>query len=175
MTRIPRGGRRSDAGMSLLETVVALAILLVLLLGVLPLAVLALTTTENEGHLVARATEYAQDKMEQLFVLSFTDVSTDTRVFPSPNTGGTGLAIGGSANPATPVAGYVDYLDVSGNLLASAGTTAPTGWFYRRVWSVADAGPNLKQITVTAIVRSSIGRRGRIPQATLIALKTSPF
>jgi hypothetical protein len=175
MTETPRGAGRSDAGMSLLETVVALGILLVVLLGILPLAVLALTTTENEGHLVARATEYAQDKMEQLFILSFSDTSTDTRLFPSPNVGGTGLAIGGSANPAAPAAGYVDYLDVSGNLLASTGTTAPTGWFYRRVWSVTSAGANLKQITVTAIVRSSVGRRGRIPQATLVALKTSPF
>jgi prepilin-type N-terminal cleavage/methylation domain-containing protein len=166
---------RQDAGLSLLEVVIAMSILLVLALGLLPLGVIAVTTSENEGHLVARTTEYAQDKMEQLLSLAYNDTSTDTRVFPSAATGGTGLAVGGSSNPTTRVAGYVDYLDVTGNLLASSGTTAPVGWFYMRCWQVSSPSANLKQITVTSIVAQGVGRGGRIPQATLVVVKTFPF
>ncbi len=166
---------RSDAGLSLLEVGIALSILLVLALGLLPLGVMAVSTTENQGHLVARATEYAQDKMEQLLSLAYNDSSTDTRVFPSSSTGGSGLAVGGSANPSTPVALYVDYLDSSGALVASAGTTAPTGWFYKRVWQSSSPAANMKQVTVTTIVALGVGRAWRIPQATLSALKSYPF
>ena len=105
MITSPNGRLRPDAGLSLLEVVVAMSIMLVVALGLLPLGVIAVTATENEGHLVARATEYSQDKMEQLLALAYTDSTTDTRVFPAAATGGTGLAIGGSPNPASPVAG----------------------------------------------------------------------
>ncbi len=53
--------------------------------------------SENRGHLAARTAEYAQDKMEQLLVLSFADDTTDTRVFPANPAGGTGIEPGGSA------------------------------------------------------------------------------
>jgi hypothetical protein len=172
----PRPTRlRPDAGLGLLEVVIAMSILLVLALGLLPLGVIAVTTTENEGHLVARTTEYAQDKMEQLLSLAYNDAATDTRVFPAATSGGTGLALGGSSNPAAPVAGYVDYLDSAGNLLASAGTNAPAGWFYKRCWVITSPAANLKQITVTSIVSRGVGRAGRVPQATLVSVKTFPF
>jgi hypothetical protein len=68
-----------------------MSILLVVALGILPLGVMAVTATENEGHLVARSTEYSQDKLEQLLGLAYGDATTDTRVFPAAATGGTGL------------------------------------------------------------------------------------
>ena len=175
-------------GFSILETLIALGILAVVAAGVLPLAVLAITTTENQGHLMARSTEYAQDKLEQLQVLAFGDVTSDTRVFPALSSGGTGLAVGGSADTNAPVASYVDYLDIDGNVLnSSAGV--PATWYYRRVWRIemvangnvtcpaaqAPAGC-LKLITVSATVRASAaGGRGLVPRATLSALKTYPF
>lgn len=164
-----------EAGMSLLEVVIAISILAVLALGILPLGVTAISTTENEGHLVARATEYAQDKMEQLLALAYSDSTTDTRVFPAAASGGTGLAVGGNSNPNSPVSGYVDYLDASGNLVASAGGVAPAGWYYKRVWQVSSPYTNMKQVTVTTIVARKIGGLGRVPQATLTALKSYPF
>jgi type II secretory pathway pseudopilin PulG len=94
---------KAEAGFSILETVFALMILMIVALGLLPLGVIATTTTENQGHLMARTTEYAQDKMEQLLALSYNDSTSDTRVFPATETGGTGLAIGGCSTPATPV------------------------------------------------------------------------
>ena len=89
----PRLRRNGDDGFSILETVIALALLMIVALGLLPLGVIATTNTENQGHLMARTTEYAQDKMEQLLSLSFGDVTSDTRVFPALETGGSGLAI----------------------------------------------------------------------------------
>lgn len=168
---------RSASGFSLLETVFALSLLMVVAIGLLPLGVIATTTTENQGHLMARTTEYAQDKMEQLLALAFNDVTSDTRLFPATDTGGTGLAIGGSAVAASPVAKYVDYLDVNGSLMASSGTTAPTDWYYKRVWSVAyiSGSTTMKKITVTATTRSAVGSTGRTPTATVSSVKTYPF
>jgi prepilin-type N-terminal cleavage/methylation domain-containing protein len=166
--------QRAD-GFTLLESVFAMAVLTIVALGLLPLGMMASNTTENQGHLVARATEYAQDKMEQLLALSYGDSVTDTRVFPAADSGGTGLAVGGSANPAAPAEKYVDYLDIDGTLLPSVGTTAPYGWYYKRVWAVDPAGTNLKKITITTIVKSAVGSVGRVPQATIMSLKTFPF
>lgn len=169
--------RISQAGTSLLETMIALAILLVVTVGIMSLATVAMSTTENQGHLAARTSEYAQDKMEQLMSLAYGDTTTDTTQFPSPSTGGTGLLIGGSADPNSPVTspgtGYVDYLDLSGQPVASTGN-----WYYIRVWQIAyyGGGTNLKQITVTAKVKAQVGApAGALPKSTLVSVKSSPF
>ncbi len=165
----------SPAGFSLLETIFALLILLVVAAGVLPMGLMATKTSENQGHLVARTTEYAQDKMEQLMALSYGDSTSDTRVFPSADTGGSGLTIGGSADPTAPVAQYVDYLDANGNLFPAA-NAPPADWYYMRVWAVGSPRANLKQIAVTVTVRvSALGGLGSVPRSTVTALKSSPF
>ncbi len=182
-------GRKSQAGMSLLECMIALAILVVVATAVMSLATVATSTTETQGHLASRTTEYAQDKMEQLLALAFCDGptnGTDTTVFPAVvNAGGTGLAgcnnpggnpptalAGGSLNPAAPVTGYVDYLDASGNLVSSTGS-----WEYIRVWriSVPTGSSGIKQISVLAQAHYSVGKQGQVPQSTLVCLKTFPF
>ena len=163
--------RCKSHGVSLLETMLATGILLVMAAGLLAMGILATSTTENQGHLAARTTEYAQDKMEQLLALAWNDPFSDTTVFPATITGGTGLTIGGSSDPSAPVAQYVDYLDVNGNLLTG---TAPAGWFYKRVWQISSPSANVKQITVTAVVASGVGR-GLAPRSTLAAMKTNPF
>ena len=177
MTRLalPRRRAARDAGFTLIETVFALTLLMIVAAGVMPLALVAVKATENQGHLAARTTEYAQDKLEQLMALSYGDTITDTRVFPSADAGGTGLAIGGSNDPDAPVANYVDYLDIDGNLIADA-NDAGTDWFYKRVWAVSSPRANLKMITVTATVRvASQGGAGEVPRSTVSALKTNPF
>jgi len=162
-------------GFSLIETMIALGILAVIAAGILPLGLMATNTTENQGHLMARCTEYAQDKAEQLFALAYGDTTSDTRVFPAPTTGGTGLAVGGTTSTAAPTVGYVDYLDVNGNVLASAGG-APATWFYARAWAVTTPRGNLKQIAVRTTVRAAaLGGSGRVPESTVSVLKTLPF
>ena len=68
-------------GFSLLETLVGLSLLLVVAAGMMPLATVAFSTSENQGHLASRAAECAQDKLEQLMALSYGDSVSDTRVF----------------------------------------------------------------------------------------------
>jgi type II secretory pathway pseudopilin PulG len=185
-----RKTHNSQAGLSLIETVVALALLLIVAVGVMGLGTVALATTENQGHLMARTAEYAQDKMEQLLALKFCDADSDTTTLPTTPGVGQGLAgcaaplnnngtgVGGSSNPNTPVAGFVDYLDGNGNLLpVGAGGAAPAEWKYMRVWQVASANATntVKQITVTVKISSAVGNSGALPQSTLVALKAYPF
>ena len=162
--------RKSQAGMSLIETMFALGLLLVVAAGVLGLAGIALSTTENQGHLAARTAEYAQDKMEQLLALRYGDIQTDTTVFPSALTGGTGLTPGGNVTPNAPAAGYADYLDASGNSVAATGN-----WQYIRVRQITQNANNLKTISVLSQVRTEVGGGGLLPQSTVVAMKSSPF
>jgi hypothetical protein len=174
----PKTKRNAQAGISLLETAIALAILLTASVGIMTMAAVSMTATEDQGHLMARATEYAQDKMEQLIALSYNDAQTDTTQFPSANTGGTGLAIGGSTSFSAPTAGYVDYLDKNGNQLTSVGGAPPANWFYIRVWSISQPTgySNVLQITVSAEASEIVGHPGgALPQATVVSRKTYPF
>jgi len=199
---IPAAGRRkSEQGMSLIETLIALAVLFVMAGGLLGIGSVAMVTSENQGHLAARTAEYAQDKMEQLMSLRFYDNATDTitvsstkncvqfLVNASCSSGGAGLSTGGISDPACSETGhaacvnnYVDYLDINGNPLGG-GTTAPSGWFYRRVWLIEDVSPvtgavaTLKRITVASKTRYIVGawRTGKEPRASVVMLKTAPF
>ena len=163
----------SERGTTLIETTIATGLLLVVLAGLLSLVALATAYTENHGHLEARTTEYAQDKMEQLLAIAYTDGITDTVTFPASAPGGTGLTIGGSTNTAAPVNGYVDWLAYNGDLLGG-GAVPPATWYYERVWRVSALTAGVKQITVVTIVRSSIGK-ALIPTSTITALKSSQF
>ena len=174
----------SERGTTLIETAIATGILLVVMAGLLSMAALATTYTENHGHLEARTTEYAQDKMEQLLTIAFTDAVTNTITFPASPSGGTGLAVGGSTVTATPVTGYVDWLSYDGSLLGG-GSTPPATWFYERVWEICYLQSNnttcntttatgVKRVTVTSTVRSSVGHT-LIPKSTVVSLKASQF
>jgi len=174
--------RTGEQGTTLIEVMVATGLLMTLMAGLMGMAGLAISTTENQGHLAARTTEYAQDKMEQLLALAYGDATSDTRSFPALATGGTGLTVGGSYNVDAPVALYVDYLDQNGNLCgttgascaAPSGTTAPTGWFYKRVWRIQQESTNLKRITVASATSRGFGATTRAT-SYLTVLKTSPF
>lgn len=182
--RLAKKNGKSQNGIALLETVIALAVLLVVAVGVMSLAGIAISATENQGHLQARTAEYAQDKMEQLLALTFCDGQTDTTVFPAATNGGTGLAscngtwpnqtpaTGGSLSITAPAAGYVDYVDGNGNPVASS-----ANWQYIRVWQITTpAGTNLmKQIAVKCQVRNAVGARTLAPNATVVSLKSYPF
>jgi Tfp pilus assembly protein PilV len=187
------GNSKLQAGTTLVETMIAVVILLIVAVGVMSVAGVAVSTTETQGHLAARTAEYAQDKMEQLQSLKFCDggtdgqSGTDTTQFPMvAGTGATnfsGLAgcsdmnngvplSGGSLNPSAPTTGYVDYLDATGSPVASTGN-----WEYVRVWqiSIPSGSSHLKQISVLAQARRGVGTSGLLPQSTVTALKTFPF
>jgi hypothetical protein len=178
MTRLPAtfNRLRAEDGTTLIEVTVASAILLVVMAGLMGMAAMATSITENQGHLGARTTEYAVDKMEQLQELTYGDAQSNTTVFPSVKIGGTGLTVGGSSDPAAPVVGYADYLDQNGNILCTVASPCvalpPATWYYKRVWQVSTPSANLKQMTVTTIVRTSVAR-AQLSQSTVSAYKTN--
>jgi hypothetical protein len=163
----------SERGTTIIETVIAAAILMVGMVGLASMASLAVMYTENHGHLEARTTEYAQDKMEHLLALAYTDAVSNTTVFPAATSGGTGMAIGGSIDTETPVNGYVDWLKYNGDMLGG-GATAPDEWFYERVWQISSPSTGIKQITVVASARAAVGG-AMIPKSTVVMLKSSNF
>src|SRR6266576_3005873 len=171
-TRMAGRRKKSQAGVGLVETLIALALLLIASAGIMTMASVAMTTTENQGNLAARTAEYAQDKMEQLLALQYPDGKTDTTVFPSVVTGaGTGLTPGGGLDPNAPVAGYSDFVDKSGNPVA-----AGANWQYVRVWQITEnVALQLKTITVLTQVRYDVGQGGILPKSALTCLKSSPF
>src|SRR5258707_9415345 len=180
--------RKPQAGLTVMETIIALAMLLIVAAGVMGLAAVAVSTTETQGHLAARTAEYAQDKMEQLLALKFCDgvPGTDTTVFPAVVTAtGTGLAgctnltaaiptatAGGGLSTTAPTAGHVDYLDASGNLVASTGQ-----WEYIRVWQISGPAGSVGRKEVPELMNGKhlVGGNAVVPQSTVVALKTYPF
>ena len=186
MKKVLSNRRRGEAGISLLETMIALAILMIVSLGILSMAMISMTTTENQGHLAARTTEYAQDKMEQLLGLAFIDgasgsnTGTDTTSIDTANntytlgTSGTGLYAGGSLNTSSPVNGYVDYLDANGNPLGG-GATKPANAFYIRVWQITDTSATLKTVSVKVKAVAGVNTTNAAPSSTVTALKANPF
>jgi Tfp pilus assembly protein PilV len=157
-----------ESGFTLVETTVALSLALIVAAGLLSMDVITTKQTENYGHTQTRTVEYAQDKMEQLLALAYGNSTTNTAVFPATPTGGTGLAIGGSADPAAPAAGYVDYFQQNGD----PGTAG--NWYYIRAWQVTSPAANLKQISVTVTVNQAFAG-GQRQQTTLSAFKSFPF
>lgn len=151
--------KHGDCGFSLLETVIAIAMLLIAVAGLLTPFLIATAQNEAQGNVATRATELSQDKMEQLLALPFAD----------PGLGGAMAASStvGAVPPAAGAAGYVDYLDQTG-----AATAAPG--FYTRQWSITtDATATLKTITVVVRARNAVGSLGLAPSTTLVCLKSS--
>lgn len=156
------------SGIMLIETMIAAIVLMVGLLALMGLLTAAVTQNWNQGDRGSRTTEFAQDKMEQLLALSFPDTTTNTAVYPPTTTGGTGLVPGGSITSGAPVTSYVDYVDNTGSVQA----TAPTA-LYIRQWSIAvNAAGNLKTITVVARALTSSSGAGIAPSATLVCTKS---
>ena len=164
----------SARGFSLIEVMIAMALLVIGLGATLGMFTVAVGDNANHGESGTRVTEYAQDKMEQLVALSFSDGSTDTTVYPPAATGGTGLGgnlaagttVGGVA-PGSPVTGYVDYLTSAGGLQTTA-----TGAFFVRQWSITmNASQRLKTIKVYVAALKSLGAGGA-PTVTVVCYKT---
>jgi len=163
-------------GTTLIETMIAAVVLVVGFVSTMSLFSVAVIRNSSEGEVGTLVTEYAQDKMEQLMALNFTDSGTNTTVSPTQTTGGTGLGgsmagnqVVGNVAIASPSTGYVDYLDRSGNLLSNS-----TGAYFVRQWSIAtNATANLKTITVRTRALSTTASQGAAPDTTLVCSKAS--
>jgi hypothetical protein len=173
---VPRKRGQSESGATLLETLVASLILILVVIALLPVLTMGFQVTEQQGDIATRTTEYADDKMESLFNLDFADFQTDTAVFPAAAVGGTGLGGAmapsttvGSVAPAAPIVGFADYLDLNGNLLPGA-----AGAYYTRQWSITtDVTASLKTIAVSVTSRQGGGVLGLAPSTMLVCIKSS--
>jgi prepilin-type N-terminal cleavage/methylation domain-containing protein len=158
--------RAGEQGFTLLEVLIAAVILVVVAAGVLGLFSVALLQNAAAGDHGTRVTEYAQDKMEQLMVLTFSDTASDVTNYPTSSTGGTGLTAGGSINPTSPATGYVDYINGSGSP-----TNLPSGAVYIRQWKIADDTAQIKTITVR--VQKITESKGLIAPSTVLVCQKS--
>lgn len=148
--RVPHsGGERNghlgskNAGFSLVETLVATALLATALVSLAQLLAIG-TTTNASARTGTFAAILAQQKMEQLRGLAWgfdasgvplSDLSTNTAQSLESASGGTGL----QPSPADALRhdrlGYVDYLDMAGVTLGG-GPSVPRGAVYVRRWSI---------------------------------------
>ncbi|HET7101945.1 MAG TPA: hypothetical protein VFJ52_12405, partial [Terriglobia bacterium] len=120
----------SESGVTLIETLIAVLIAVVGVFSVGGLIFQGLVTNKNQGAEVTRATIYAQDKMEKLLSLNFSNCTQPASSQPSSCnttninvTGWTdGLLEGGAIGPSVQATcpssgasvGYIDFLDSNG-------------------------------------------------------------
>lgn len=170
----PPKTRAFEAGLTLIETMVAAVVLLVGVVAMMGVFGVAVSQNQGQGVLAVQTATYCQNKIQQLAVLKFTDSASDTTVWPTAPTGGQGLCGAlapsttcGGINPAAPVSGFVDYLDAEGNRLGSS-----AGALFIRQWQISmDAAGTMK--TITVFTRAVGPSPPPPPTATLATTKTS--
>ncbi len=158
-------GMKNQAGMTLVESMMAIVILLFGLMTMAQVLAFCVIGSKTHGRDSGKTTASAHDKMEELIGLEFTDTTTNVTVAPPYPTTGVGLRAGGSIYPSTPADGYVDYLDAAGTRTTSAAA------LYTRQWQVVNESATSKRITVS--VRSNRSFRvGVAPLTVLVTQKT---
>jgi type II secretory pathway pseudopilin PulG len=158
--------RNSNAGFSLIETVVSIGILAAVSLGVAQLFTVAAQANRNAKMQTSTAMLAAQ-KMEQLKSLTWgydtsglglplTDTTTNLANMP-PTTDGTGLnpSPGDALDSNTP--GYVDFLDPNGNWVGT-GNAPPQNAAYIRRWSIEPLPTNPNNTLVLQVLVTTARR-----------------
>ncbi len=160
-----RKGLSNESGMTLVECMIAMLVLLFGLLAMAQVLAFSVVASKTYGRDATKATAYAHDKMEELTNLNFSDTTTHATVSPPFPVTGVGLTAGGSIPPSTPVTGYVDYLDAAG-----VRTTAE-GAAFTRQWQIINDSTHLKRIIVSVTSNRSF-RNGTAPATTAVTYKT---
>ena len=183
-----RRADRSEAGFSLIETMVATMLLATALVSVAQLLVVA-----TRGNMAAQKSTFAatlaQEKMEQLRGLAWgfdeiglpiNDYTTNLAVDPADNTGA-GLSPSPDNALSSNVDGYVDYVDRFGNTLGGGPNPLPNTVYVRR-WSVEPLPTNPNNTLILQVLVFSLRDRpndgagavlDRVPdEARLVSVKT---
>jgi type II secretory pathway pseudopilin PulG len=162
------------AGFALLETVVAVGLLLAFAAGVAPLVTTsdgALSTARTQS----ATTALAEAKLQQLLALEWgfvvdtggnllpsTDTTTDLGSEP-PGSGGPGLYPGSPDTVWNSTPGYVDYLDENGRWVGSGTSPPPTAVYVRR-WAVTSLGTSPADSVVLEVVASALKEERAVPR-----------
>ena len=171
-----------ERGFTLIEVLVAMALLTVAALGGLQLVIVA-TEMMRDARTQSLAANVAASRLEQLRGLRFeydgagvrvTDTSTDLSRDP-PVPGGTGLRPSGAATLDANVAGYVDFLDSRGRWVGN-GPAVPPGAAVVRRWAVeaVDASGDLLALQVLArpVTGGRVGAGARVAgEARFVTLR----
>ena len=172
----------ADRGFTLMEVLVATALLCVAALGGVQLVAVA-TGMMSRARTDSVATGLASSRMEQLRALRFefdgagarvTDLTTDVSAQPVA-TGGSGLAVSGAATLDGNVPGYADFLDRNGTWIGN-GPSPPAGTAFVRRWAIeaTDAGGDLLvlQVLVRPVASGSADGSQRVTgEARLVTLR----
>jgi Tfp pilus assembly protein PilV len=155
-----------DAGMTLIETMIAMLVLLFGLLALAQVSAFSVIVSKTHGRDSTLATTFAHDKMEELRMLDFADTTTNVTVAAPFPANGIGLTAGGSLPPTAPVVNYVDYLDGDGLRIAAG----PAVMFTRQ-WQIVNEAAGLKKIVVGVTSNKSF-RNGVAPSTVIVTYKT---
>ncbi|HYK90659.1 MAG TPA: prepilin-type N-terminal cleavage/methylation domain-containing protein [Acidobacteriota bacterium] len=154
-----------ERGMTLVETMIAVLILLAGLLAMAQVLAFSVVASKTFGRDATKATALAHDKMEELTGLQFSDTTTNVTVAAPFPSNGVGLTAGGAVPPAAAITGYADYIAANGT------RTTATAALYTRQWQIINDSANLKRIIVSVTSNRSF-RLGRAPSTTAVTLKT---
>ena len=130
-----------DGGFTLIEVLIAMALIAVVVVGLAGLITLAVRVAQGAREQTL-ASILAAQKLEQL------------RSTP----GSSGPMPGGSLDTSLP--GYADWLDERGQLAGGAGVAV-----YVRRWAVAPA-PSLSNVAVLSVLVSTVARDAQAPAGT---------
>jgi Tfp pilus assembly protein PilV len=177
--------RKSEQGVTLIETMIAVLISMFVMTALGGVVFTATVQNKNQGVEMSRVTVYAQDKIEMLTNLDWSDCTESTPLTGCNTTGITGtgwnksLIAGGTLTYATAcptsgaAVGYIDYLDANGNQYAGADCSAIGTYAYQRQWTVTDviataAGtPGLKRIDVLVWSKNAVNTGATAPSVML--------
>ena len=168
---------KSERGTTLIETAIACAILLVVMVGLLSMAALATML-----HREPRASRGAHDRVRAGQDGAAAGARLHRRGRPTPSCfrprrpAAPGSRSAAARTPRHRSNGYVDWLAQDGSLLGG-GTTPPADWFYERVWQIdlrpsgtSNRSPDRRQSRCATRSAGAL-----IPKSTVVALKASQF
>ena len=177
--------RKSDQGVSLVETMIAVLISMFVMTALGGVVFTATVQNKNQGVEMSRVAVYAQDKIETLMNMDWSDCTQSTPLTGCNTTGltgsgwNTGLLAGGSLTYATACptsgasVGYIDYLDANGNQYTGADCSVVGTYAYQRQWEITDvittaAGtPGLKRIDVYVWSKNAVNTGSSAPSVML--------
>ncbi len=178
--RQPASRASGEAGFSLVEVLVAAAVLMT---GLIAVAQMFVTSTDQNraARRVTMTAILAQQKIEQLraltwgfdeFGLPVSDFTSNIAVTPPTPTGGVGLQASPDFSLFNSAPGYVDYLDAFGNWVGT-GVTPPANALYVRRWSIDPLPTNPSNTIVFQVLVGRIAPDGAPTDiARQVSLKT---